>query len=74
MMTTVGALIPSLTTCLDEGSRFSEFRLDESGSGLIEFVLIAALVSLVAIASLQNFAAKVQFLWQTVLTGFQSAI
>lgn len=74
MMTTGKALIASLTPFINDRSCLSGLWLDESGSGLIEFVLLAALVSLLAIASVQNFAAKVQFVWLTVLTGFESAI
>jgi pilus assembly protein Flp/PilA len=40
--------------------------LDESGQDLIEFALVAALLSLCAVATLQALATRVTGLWQSV--------
>ncbi|HEY0798922.1 MAG TPA: hypothetical protein VGD50_07210 [Candidatus Baltobacteraceae bacterium] len=40
------------------GTRFSHFLADESGQGLVEYALIIALVSILAIAALQLLGKK----------------
>jgi pilus assembly protein Flp/PilA len=47
---------------------------DDSAQNLIEYALIAALVSLGAIASLDQFASAVSSAFSTVSSGLSSAI
>ena len=52
----------------------SAFWVDESGQDMMEYALVAALLSLCAVASLQALSAEVVQLWLGVLTSFSSAV
>ena len=47
---------------------------DESGQDLMEFALVAFLLSLCAVATLKVFASDVTALWQSLSSGISSAI
>lgn len=53
---------------------FAVFLEDESGQDQIEYGLVAALLSLGAVAALKAVAASVIALWQGVATGFMKAV
>jgi pilus assembly protein Flp/PilA len=50
------------------------FVADESGQDLIEYALVAAVISLGAVASLQPLAAEVSSLFSSVTTTLSSAV
>ena len=51
-----------------------EFVAEESGQDQIEFALVAALLSLSAVATLKGLAADVLALWQGLATNLASSI
>ncbi len=51
-----------------------EFYEEESGQDQVEFALVAALLSLSAIATLKGLAGTVLSLWQGLATGFSGAV
>ncbi len=51
-----------------------EFLDEESGQDQIEFALVAALLSLSAVATLKGLAADVTWLWQSLATNLASSI
>ncbi len=57
----------------DYGS-LREFFEEESGQDQIEYVLVAALLSLSAVATLKGLAADVTWLWQNLSTSLASSI
>ena len=50
-------------------ARYGIVLRDEEGQGLIEYVLIAALISVVAIAAIRTVGGNVSTLWTTVSTA-----
>ena len=48
--------------------------IDESGAGLMEYALLAALISLCAVASMRTLASRILGAWNTVATGFEQAV
>ncbi len=53
---------------------FVDFLEEESGQDQIEFALVAALLSLSAVAALKGLAADVTWLWQGLATNLSSSI
>ena len=53
---------------------FVRFLEEESGQDQLEFALVAALLSLSAVATLKGLAADVLWLWQGLATNLASAI
>ncbi len=51
-----------------------ELFRDESGQDLIEYVLIASVLSLFAIAGVKGVAANVLTIWQNLAIGFAAAV
>ena len=49
-------------------ARYGIVLRDEEGQGLIEYVLIAALISVVAIIAIQTVGTNVSGMWTTVAT------
>jgi Flp pilus assembly pilin Flp len=58
----------------DRRRRLQEFLEEESGQDSMEYALLAALLSLSAVATLKTLAAEVTLLWQHLLTGYVSAV
>jgi pilus assembly protein Flp/PilA len=54
-------------------SIFETFAKDESGATAIEYALIAAIISVAIVASLSNVGTALQGLFNSVVSGFQSA-
>ena len=52
----------------------SALWLDESGQDMLEFALVAALLSLCAVASLQTLSSKVTLLWAGLANSFNESI
>jgi pilus assembly protein Flp/PilA len=56
----MGIVMKSLNTFL------AKFRKDESGATMIEYTLLAGLVSIVAIVSIQAVGPKIVAIWGTI--------
>jgi Flp pilus assembly pilin Flp len=71
---TIKASAALMESLLNHQVALSALWSDESGGSLLEWVLVAAVLSLCAVASLQTLASKVYLLWQGLENGFSLSI
>ncbi len=53
---------------------FENLRKDESGASLIEYVLIAALISIIGITTMVTISGNLNTLWGRISTAVSSAL
>ena len=78
LLTTIRTVDVSMSGLMGRGREFAGFvdgfLEDESGQDLLEFVLVAALLSLCAVAGLKSLAGDVTVLWGGLATALSSIL
>ncbi len=71
---TIGNVDVSTIGFMSRSSALVQFVLDESGQDLLEFALVAAMLSLCAVASLKGLSNDVLILWNGLYAGLSSVL
>ena len=72
-MTTMNVMMEAASGVMAHRQAFVNLLTDESGQDLIEYALVAGVLSLCAVASLQSVASKVLGLYMGIQSGLSSA-